>query len=376
MRRETITPRVGWQQRVEQKFDFHFHTPDGEPYWDESACYVFSAAEIDNIERATYALHDMCLALVQRVIDERMFGLFLIPKEFEKLVTDSWEQDEPFIYGRFDLAFNGTDAPKLLEYNADTPTALFEASVIQWDWLTDTTPGGNQFNSIHDRLIEAWQGLKERDDGPLHFCGLADKLEDLVTVEYLRDTATQAGFETTYLNVEEIGWDAGRRRFVDRGGRDIRRCFKLYPWEWLVRDQFGRNVLAAPTKWLEPPWKMILSSKSVLPLLHQMYPDSPFLLPAWFDEPASGDHVRKPVHAREGANVRVVQNGQVIADTDGPYEGPFVYQQLAPLRAFDGRYPIVGSWVVNGWACGVGIREDGQLVTQNTSRFVPHRMSD
>ena len=174
MRRETITPRVGWQQRVEQKFDFHFHTPDGEPYWDESACYVFSAAEIDNIERATYALHDMCLALVQRVIDERMFGLFLIPKEFEKLVTDSWEQDEPFIYGRFDLAFNGTDAPKLLEYNADTPTALFEASVIQWDWLTDTTPGGNQFNSIHDRLIEAWQGLKERDDGPLHFCGLAD----------------------------------------------------------------------------------------------------------------------------------------------------------------------------------------------------------
>ena len=210
----------------------------------------------------------------------------------------------------------------------------------------------------------------------MHFCGVADNLEDLVTVEYLRDTATQAGFETTYLNVEEIGWDAGRRRFVDRSGRDIRRCFKLYPWEWLVRDDFGKNLLRAPTKWLEPPWKMILSSKSVLPLLHQMYPDSPFLLPAWFDEPTAGDYVRKPVHAREGANIQVVQNGRVELETDGPYEGPFVYQQLADLRAFDGKYPIVGSWVVNGWACGVGVREDDQLVTRNTSRFVPHRMSD
>ena len=138
------------------------------------------------------------------------------------------------------------------------------------DWLTDTTPGGNQFNSIHDRLIEAWQGMKDRDDGPLHFCAMADNLEDLVTVEYLRDTATQAGFETTYLNVEDIGWNPGMRRFVDRSGVPILRCFKLYPWEWLVRDDFGRNVLQAPTKWLEPPWKMILSCKSILPLLYQM----------------------------------------------------------------------------------------------------------
>jgi glutathionylspermidine synthase len=28
--------------------------------------------------------------------------------------------------------------------------------------------------------------------------------------------------------------------------------------------------------------------------------------------------------------------------------------------------------MVNGYACSVGIREDRSLVTQNTSRFVPH----
>lgn len=374
MHRQPLTPRPDWQKRVEG-YGFHFHTLDGEPYWDESACYVFSKFQIDTIERATYALHEMCMELVQRVIDERMFGLFLIPREFEDLIVRSWEEDEPSVYGRFDLAFNGLDPPKMLEYNADTPTALLEAAVVQWDWLKATDPHGDQFNNIHERLIEAWQGVHERDDAPLHFAALSGVVEDYITVEYLRDTAIQAGFETTYLDVEDVGWDAGRKRFVDPSGRPIHRIFKLYPWEWLVRDEFGKHVPNSPTFWMEPPWKMILSSKSILPLLYQMFPDSPFLLESSFD-PLPGDHVKKPVHAREGANIQVVRDGRVALDTEGPYQGPFIYQRIAPLKAFDGRYPVIGSWVVNGWACGVGIREDDKLVTQNTSRFVPHRMAD
>ena len=59
-----------------------------------------------------------------------------------------------------------------------------------------------------------------------------------------------------------------------------------------------------------------------------------------------------------------------------PTDGQFVYQQLAPIRARDGNYPVFGSWVVNGVACGVGIREDRSIVTGNTSRFVPHQMID
>ncbi|OWK47036.1 glutathionylspermidine synthase family protein [Fimbriiglobus ruber] len=377
MHREPIAPRPDWQARVE-KYGLHFHTLRDEPYWDESACYVFSRFEIDTLERATYALHEMCMQLVQHVIDERLFGLFLIPPEFEDLIVRSWDGDEPSVYGRFDLAFNGLDPPKLLEYNADTPTALVEASVAQWHWLKDVDANGDQFNSIHERLIEAWQAVKAHDNCPIHFAALKGIVEDYITVEYLRDTAIQAGIQTTYLDVEDIGWDRNRKRFLDRAGTLIQRLFKLYPWEWVVRDEFGQNVLAAPTRWMEPPWKMILSSKSILPLLHQMFPNSPFLLPAWFDRPAGGDYVRKPVHAREGANIQVVRGGEVVLETEGPYDDgkAVVYQQLAPLKAFDGRYPIIGSWVVNGWACGIGIREDDSLVTQNTSRFVPHRMAD
>jgi glutathionylspermidine synthase len=376
MRRDAIPPRPDWQKRVEQ-YGLHFHTPDGVPYWDESACYTFSRFEIDTIERATYALFDMCLKAVEHVIENRMFGLFLIPPEFEDLVVSSWEDDHPTLYGRFDLACNGVDPPRMLEFNADTPTALQEAAVAQWFWLKDIDERGDQFNTIHERLIEGWKAVKLADDRPIHFAALSGVVEDYITVEYLRDTAIQAGLRTDYIDVEEIGWDRAAKRFLDRQNRPIERCFKLYPWEWLIRDEFGQNILAANTVWMEPAWKMILSCKSILPVLHQLFPDSPYLLPAWFEEPAGGDYVRKPVHAREGANVRVVRGGATVLETDGTYgAGPQVYQQLAPLPESAGRFAVVGSWVVNGWACGVGVREDDTLVTRNTSRFVPHRMSD
>jgi glutathionylspermidine synthase len=201
-----------------------------------------------------------------------------------------------------------------------------------------------------------------------------NNVEDYVTVEYLRDTAIQAGFETDYLDVEDIGWDAYNQRFVDRRDDPIERLFKLYPWEWLVRDEFGRHILRSSTRWVEPAWKMILSCKSILPLLFDRYPDCPYLLPASF-EPLEGNYVKKPVHAREGNNITVVVDGRTVLETEGPYgQGPFVYQQLAPLRPFEGRYPILGTWVINGVACGMGIREDGAMITQNTSRFLPHRM--
>lgn len=375
MHRISVDPRPNWQKRVEQH-GLMFHTLRGERYWDESAAYQLSSYEIDQLELAANTLHEMCLDLVQEVIDQRMFGLFMIPKEFEEMVIRSWEEQEPSIYGRFDFAYDGVGAPKLLEYNADTPTALLEASIVQWQWLKDIDERGDQFNSIHERLIEAWKALRERDDGPIVFSALEGIPEDYITVEYLRDTAIQAGFDTDYIDVELIGWNRASRTFVERSGRPIHRLFKLYPWEWIVREEFGKNVLVAPTKWTEPAWKMILSCKSILPMLYDRHPDNPYLLPASF-EPLEGNYVRKPVHAREGANITVVINGQTRIATDGVYaDSPSVYQALAPMKAHDGHYPVYGTWIVNGVACGLGIREDDTMVTQNTSRFVPHQMTD
>ena len=376
MRRLTVDPRPDWQRRVEE-LGLHFHTLRGEPYWDETACYVLSRHEVDTLERASYALWEMCLGLVQHVIDNRMFGLFLIPKEYEAIIVRSWDEDWPSVYGRFDLAYDGVSPPKLLEFNADTPTGLVEASVAQWQWLKDTDDRGDQFNTIHERLLEGWAAARQFDDSPLHFAAIEGNVEDYITVEYLRDTAIQAGFETRYVDIEKIGYDSAARRFAAPGNVPISQIFKLYPWEWVVQDEFGKHIPTSKTRWIEPPWKMILSCKSILPLLYQLNPESPFLLPAWFERPEFGSYVRKPVHAREGANIQVVIDGQIQQDTEGPYDTAVsVYQQLAPLKSYDGKYPILGSWMVHGWACGVGIREDDNLVTQNTSRFVPHRMAE
>ena len=320
----------------------------------------------------------MCLELVQEVIDQRMFGLFQIPKEFEDYVIRSWESSEPSIYGRFDLAFDGVGAPRMLEYNADTPTALVEASIAQWVWLKDVDERGDQFNSIHERLIEAWKSLRERDGGPIHFAAMAnvESPEDYITAEYLRDTAIQAGFKTAFLDMTEISWDRARNVFVDQTGFPIHRCFKLYPWEWIYKEDFGPHLRRSPTKWVEPAWKSILSCKSILPLLYARHPESPFLLPASFDPLPTGSYVRKPILAREGANIQVVVDGRLTLDTEGPYQGgPYIYQALAPLKPHEGRYPVLGSWIVNGVACGLGIREDDSIVTRNTSRFVPHQMA-
>ena len=260
----------------------------------------------------------------------------------------------------------------MLEYNADTPTALLEAAVIQWFWLKDTHADADQFNSIHERLLEFWPRLGPATQGLVHFASQRDHLEDLMTVTYLRDTCQQAGLDTAYLAVEDIGWNSARRAFVDVQERPLRTAFKLYPWEWLFREQFGPRLLEGRVRWLEPPWKVLLSNKTILAVLWEMFPECPYLLPTYL-KPHSDSYVRKPCQGREGANVLYMLHGQTVRQTDGPYgDQPCVYQAVQKLPEFDGNYPVIGSWLVNGYACGVGIREDASPITSNTSRFVPH----
>lgn len=372
MQRCTIEPRKDWPATVESQ-GLAFHTADGVPYWDESVYYEFMPDEIDELEKATYALNDLCLQAVQHVIEHDRFAEFLIPEEYWAYIHNSWDRDEHTIYGRFDLSYDGRLPPKLLEYNADTPTSLLEAAVIQWHWLQDVFPNRKQFNAIHERLIEAWQSLREETTERMYFASVADSLEDFMNVSYLRDTAMQAGFDTAYLNVGDLGWDATKRTFTDLDENPIRWCFKLYPWEWMQREEFGRHLLEGTCRWLEPPWKALLSNKAILPILWELFPESPYLLETHFEPLADGNYVQKPIFGREGANVQVFTQGKLLFQTDGPYDGPSVYQEVWPLPRLDGRhFACIGSWIVNGWACGIGIREDETLVTGNLSRFVPH----
>ncbi len=381
MRRIVCLERDDWRATAEAA-GFDFHTIDGERYWDERAYYAFTLDEIEReIEGPTAEIDAMCLELVGHAIDDEEYLQRLkIPEAFWPLISESWHRDEASLYGRLDLSF-GHGPAKLLEYNADTPTSIFEAAVFQWTWLEQAIERNiipkrsDQFNSIHERLIDAWKKLG--GGRHLHLAGMTESTEDSGTLSYLEDTASQAGLATTLIDIEQIGLrDDGH--FVDLDNREIELAFKLYPWEWMFRDAFGAQLAKTPTRWIEPPWKAILSNKGILPLLWEMFPNHPNLLPAYFeDDPDAAklgtSFVRKPLFSREGANVALVSAGTTLVEQEGPYgaEG-FIRQALAPLPIFSGQYSVLGSWLVDHTPCGLSIREDENPITGNTSRFVPH----
>lgn len=371
MERLDLSPRPDWRERVEA-LGLVWHTAGDVPYWNESACYRFERREIREIGRATEDLYRLCLIAGQHIIDRDLFHRFGIPDFAVPLIRQAWDDEPPALnYGRFDLGYDGVSPPKMFEFNCDTPTSLLEAAVIQWDWLEAVFPGADQFNSLHDSLIARWREIAPRLQSPLaHFTWSAEgAAEDAVTAAYMRDVAREGGVGSLAVPIEEIGWDD--RTFIDDAGRPIEVLYHLYPWEWLTAEDFGPMIARAPMQWIEPIWKMIWSNKALLPILWDLFPGHPNLLEASF-EPLRGDHVSKPILAREGANIAVVRDGRVVEATGGGYgDEARVWQRLYDLPDFDGQRPVVGSWVVDGSAVGIGIREAG-LITGNTARFVPH----
>ena len=383
MQRIAITPRQKWQEQVEKQ-GFLFHTLNDVPYWDESACYKFSEKEILMLESTTQQLHTMCIEAAQYVIDNNLFSLFGIPEAVVPLVRHAWDNSDTgfwSLYGRFDLAYDGVNPPKMLEFNADTPTSLFEASIVQWFWLKDFKPSADQFNSIDERLRDAWKFIHDKYRSSVyHFACLKEVRsnishlqlrEDITNTAYILDTASSVkGLQYYFTDIGNITWNGSA--FVDEHQKPVETLFKLYPWEWMINEVDTGSLGKSTVHWIEPIWKMLWSNKALLPILWQLYPDHPNLLPAYF-EPHSTSYVKKPKLSREGANVEIVQNSKVILSTGGDYgEAGFVYQDIASIPNIDGNYPIIGSWIIGGEAAGMGIRESNSMITDNVSRFVPH----
>ncbi|MFV3408920.1 glutathionylspermidine synthase family protein [Bdellovibrio bacteriovorus] len=374
MIRKNISPRNGWQQKLENS-GFLFHTPDGETYWNESACYELSLKESNAIEDATNALLEICHKGVEAVIERGWYERLGINSHEADLIQKSWDLDHLSVYGRFDLSWDFKAPPKMLEFNADTPTSLFEASVIQWQWLEEVFPHYDQFNSIHEKLIKRWNEVANKQK-TLHFTSLMNHADDISQTEYLRDTAHQAGFQTEFIFIEDLGYDFSRNQYVDLDDRPIEQCFKLYPWEWLSQEQFGKYINLDKTKFVEPAWKRIMSSKAFLPVLWELNPGHPNLLPSFFERPTTGKVVEKPFVSREGNQIKIWENGSTKLRTEGFSEDSrSIYQAYHELPCFDGRYPVLGSWIVGESSAGLGIREDSSVVTQSTSHFVPHYLS-
>lgn len=386
MKRIGITERPDWREKAEE-YGFNFHTMYGQPYWSEDAYYQFTPNQIEEIEDATAELHQMCLQVVEKVVNsEELLTKFQIPKHCWEFIRSSWVTSQPSLYSRLDLAYDGKNPPKLLENNADTPTSLYESAFFQWIWLEDQINAGNlpsnadQFNSLQEKLIDRFVQLREKHGfGLLHMACCQDTEEDRGTIQYLQDCAAEADIPTEFLFIEDIGMGE-KGQFTDLQDQVIGNLFKLYPWEFMLREMFSTKLADAGVRWLEPAWKSIISNKALLPMLWKMFPNHPNLLPAYFADERPSDmdsYVIKPLFSREGANIRIIENGREIANVDGPYgEEGMIVQQFHSLPKFGDSYVLVGSWLVDDQSAGICIREDQELITQDLSRFYPHIILD
>ncbi|MBD8514591.1 glutathionylspermidine synthase family protein [Photobacterium sp. WH77] len=383
-----ITPRPNWKMLADE-FGFRFHTLEGEPYWVEDRYFQFSLQQIESeLEAPTAELHQMSLEAVDKVIrDEALLKKFQIPENMWDLIASSWKQKAPSLYGRLDFAYDGRHPAKLLEFNSDTPTSLYEASFWQWLWLEDQVNAGklprraDQYNLIQELMIQRMAALGSYQPGQtLHFACCRDSVEDRDTVQYLEDCAREAGLKIAFVYVEDIGINQDGE-FTDLDDNPIRWMFKLYPWEFMFREEYAAYLHTANVNWLEPMWKSISSNKAILPLMWEMFPHHPNLLPAYFsDDPKAAsltDFVKKPIFSREGANISVHRAGEILQHEPGPYgdEG-YIVQQYTHLPRFGNNHMLIGSWLINDEPAGLTIREDTGYITKDTSMFIPHIILD
>ena len=291
----------------------------------------------------------------------------------------------------------------MLEYNADTPTGLLEAALIQWYWHEDVhlkagMTGIDQWNGLHEELIAQWKRiddhLGERHGVRPHMYHFAytdadDSGEDLMTTGYIMDTAVQAGLKSKLVEMKQIGLDRENARFTDEGNLHLEAIFKLYPWEEMVFEEFGSAICSLkPDYWFQPAWTMFLSTKALSAALWHLYPNHANLIPTYMypddararhDTMGMPEYVIKPLHAREGANIELHGEGRHIVQPGGWGVEGYVIQKFCRLPDFPGsdhphNRPVLGTWMVGEECYGLGIRESDGPVTDYYCRFVPNRI--
>ncbi|MFD1731017.1 glutathionylspermidine synthase family protein [Deinococcus malanensis] len=350
------------------------------PYWGEDVAYAFTPQQIAALQRDAQELTRLVLDATGHAIEHGRLNELGIPAFLHAAVRESWDRDDPTLYMRLDLAYDGQGRPKLLEVNAQTPTSLLEASVCQWQWLEDRLeagqlpPGTTQWNTIHEGLLEQWAHLREaRGITQAHFSA-ARSDEDIATVTYLRDLAQTQGVSGSFLLAEEIGTRPEDPWLLDTWSLPIRNLMWLWPFEFAWEGRDAAHLAATQTRFLEPLWKAVTGSKGLLALLHELHPGHELILPATLKPGTLGAQVvRKPLFSREGQNVTLPGG----TSTPGDYADlPMVEQAYIDLPVFEAadgpRYPVLGVWVAGDEVCGLGLREGRGRVTDNRATFAPH----
>ena len=362
-----VAPRPDWRERIKgqrdpltgEPGDFQYGELDGtfwardvwarvhaasggwlpemgatDAYWNESAAYATSAEGMWQVESAAYELHSMCLEAVAEVVESDALLLrFGVPEPLWEAVRISWRERQPDLAGRFDLLWDGEGAPKLAEYNADTPTVLVESARPQREWLEDAVRLGllpmsdaangrlglvGQFNALDASFERAFRAMAAAERARYHSFSMvftAQKetddmsfVEERGTARYVMARAAKAGLVTSFVDLEDFERPEVLRNLLAAGASDsylsanrqYLAIWKLYPYEWLVNETLGRCLqppcLDGHVKWLEPAWKLVAASKAILPFLWARHAGHPNLLPAFFTAEELQAHEERRAH--------------------------------------------------------------------------------
>ena len=387
-----LTPVKLPDNKYLEQIGFYWHTdPDQTPYV-ASEIVEISTDEADAYYEAANELYDMFAEAGDYVIENELFHEIGIPFNLIDAVKMSWDNDVHWhLYGRFDFAGGIDGKPiKLIEFNADTPTSLFETSILQWAILKlNNMEESHQFNNLYEalgdnfkRMILMEENVESFDDHyegwKILFSSVKDNEEEESTVKLLQTIANEAGYVTEFAYVDDVEFGEDG---VFYKGESYEYWFKLIPWEdigideselALLLTQIMRNQKAII---LNPAYTLMFQSKAFMKILWDLYPNHPLLLETSFDPLEGKAQVEKRIFGREGANTVIVdKEHKVLAETDGEYgEFGVIYQEYAelPTDTKGDSYQAGVFFAYEG--CGLGFRKGG-LILDNYSKFVGHRV--
>jgi glutathionylspermidine synthase len=373
-----------------ESIGFHWHTDKDESPYIADEVVVVSEEEAEAYYEAVNELYDMFVEAGDYIVENNLFHEIGIPFNLVDAVKKSWENDVHWhIYGRFDLAGGVGGAPiKLLEFNADTPTALFETAIVQWAMLkANGLDESAQFNNVYEAIRDNFNRLIVLDGNlddfeqyyegwKILFSAIRGNIEDENTTKLLQKMADDAGFHTAFAYVDEV--EFGDEDGIFYGDEQYEYWFKLIPWEMIAIEESDlarilTNIMENQKAIiLNPAYTLMFQSKAIMKILWDLYPNHPLLLETSF-EPIGKKQVQKPFLGREGGSVKILDaNGNILTSAQDDYgDQPSIYQEFIELpKDLNGRNYQAGVFFAYE-GCGLGFRRGGEIL-DNMSKFVSH----
>ncbi len=375
-----------------ESIGFVWHTDEDNTSYVADEIVEITPDEAEAYYEATNELYDMFCEAGEYVVENDLFHELNIPFNLVEMIKESWENDVHWhLYSRFDLAGGIDGKPiKLIEFNADTPTSLFETAIIQWAMLKKNgLDEASQFNNLYDalkdnfkRIITLDSDLEKFDEyysklgWKILFTSISGLPEDENTTKLLQHIATEAGFNTDFEFIDQVGFnDEG----IFKEDELFEFWFKLIPWEDIAIDE-GELALILTEIIKEkkaiifnPAYTLMFQSKGFMKILWDLYPNHPLLLETSFEPLEGKKQVEKRCFGREGANTKIInEDGSIDVETQGEYEGhKAIYQEYVELPT-DSQGNSYQAGVFYAYeASGLGFRR-GEKILNNMSKFVGH----